>query len=126
MSLFFPYLFSINAILCMHFQKRFSLFLTLMIKKWQCDTWASSSWSKRAKYILLVSAYFKSPFSLSVELSVVIRVENNFESSSLGRKKGALVPQYGKKDQQSEELVSGNVSFYPAPATFYKMRKHVL
>lgn len=41
---------------------------------------------KRAKYIV-VTAYLKSPFSLSVELSVIISVENSFESSSSGEEK---------------------------------------
>ena len=131
---FSPDLFHISAFSCLHFQKKvffLFFFLTLMIKKWQYDTRASFSWSERAKYILVVTACFKSPFSLSVELSVIIRVENNFESSSSGRgkKKGALVPQYGKTDRQSEKqkrCCFGNVSFYPVPTPFYKMHNHIV
>lgn len=107
-------LFSVSAFLCLHFQKWvFVCVLTLMIKKWQYDTWASFSWSKRAKYILVVTAYFKSPFSLSVELSVIIGVENDFESSiwdggwwcSGRRGEGALVPQHGKRIGSQETCI---------------------
>lgn len=67
---------------------------------------------KRAKYILVVTAYFKSPFSLSVELSVIIGVENDFESSNSGeggggrggRGGGSLNASTWQKDWQSGDL----------------------